>query len=237
VERRWHKVSVSAAAVVRQSSVMYTPRWFKEDRLPVLHEAIERIAFGTLVTNTPKGLMASHIPMFVEKSKGAYGTLYGHIARGNSQWRDSSPEIESLAMFVGPDAYITPNWYQTRIDTGKVVPTWNYVAIHVYGHPVFFDDKDRLLGLVTHLTNVHESFFENPWKVDDAPRDYIEAELKSIVGFEMPISRIEGKWKMNQNRSDADREGVIRGLGEKHDETADLVAAEVKKRKDEEKRG
>ncbi|HXQ93041.1 MAG TPA: FMN-binding negative transcriptional regulator, partial [Nitrososphaerales archaeon] len=84
---------------------MYTPRWFKEDRLPVLHEAIERIAFGTLVTNTPKGLMASHIPMFVEKSKGAYGTLYGHIARGNSQWRDSSPEIESLAMFVGPDAY------------------------------------------------------------------------------------------------------------------------------------
>ena len=212
---------------------MYTPRWFKEDRLPVLHEAIERIAFGTLVTSTSKGLIASHIPMFVEKSKGTYGTLFGHVARGNSQWRDSSPEVESLAMFVGPDTYITPNWYQTRIETGKVVPTWNYVAIHVYGRPVFFEDKGRLLELVTHLTNVHEAPFDNPWKVTDAPRDYIEAELKSIVGFEMPISRIEGKWKMNQNRSDADRKGVIKGLREMHDETSDLVAAEMRKREEE----
>jgi transcriptional regulator len=211
---------------------MYTPRWFKEDRLPVLFDAIEGIAFGTLVTTTLKGLIASHIPMFVERSKGDQGTLYGHIARGNSQWRDSSPDIEALAMFVGPDAYITPNWYQTKEDTGKTVPTWNYVAIHVYGHPVFFDDKDRLLGLVTHLTNVHEAAFETPWKVSEAPHDYIEAELKSIVGFEMPISRIEGKWKMNQNRSDEDRSGVIKGLSELHNESADEVVAEMKRREE-----
>jgi len=134
---------------------------------------------------------------------------------------------------VGPDDYITPNWYQTTVDTGKVVPTWNYVAIHVYGRPVFFEDKGRLLELVTHLTNVHEAPFDNPWKVSNAPRDYIEAELKSIVGFEMPISRIEGKWKMNQNRSDADRKGVIKGLSEMHDANADLVAAEIKKREEE----
>ena len=161
-ELPWRQVNGSAEAAARQSSVMYTPRWFKEDRLPVLHEAIERIAFGTLVTSTPKGLIASHIPMFVEKSKGTYGTLFGHIARGNSQWRDSSSEVESLAMFVGPDAYITPNWYQTRIDTGKVVPTWNYVAIHVYGRPMFFENKYRLLELVTHLTNVHEASLRQP---------------------------------------------------------------------------
>src|SRR5271169_616314 len=211
---------------------MYTPRWFKEDRLPVLHEAIERISFGTLVTSAPKRLLASHIPMFVDKSKGSYGTLYGHIARGNSQWRDSSQEVESLAMFVGPDAYITPNWYQSRVDSGEVVPTWNYVAIHVYGKTTFFEERARLLELVTHLTNVHEAPFQNPWKVDDAPRDYIESELKLIVGFEMPISRIEGKWKLNQNRSEADRNGVIRGLGELHDGNADLVVAEMEKRQD-----
>ena len=165
----------------------------------------------------------------MKSQKVRYGTLFGHIARGNSQWKESS-EVESLAIFVGPDAYITPNWYQSKVETGEVVPTWNYVAIHVYGYPVFFDDKTRLLELVTHLTNVHESPFENPWKVEDAPKDYIDTELKLIVGFEMPISRIEGKWKMNQNRSEADRNGVIKGLGELNDENADLIAAEMKKR-------
>jgi transcriptional regulator len=117
---------------------MYVPRWFKEDRLDVLHDAIERIAFGTLVTNSPDGLLASHIPMYVGRAKGSRGTLYGHVARGNSQWRESYKDLDALAVFLGPRIYITPNWYQTKSETGKVVPTWNYVAVHAYGRAEFF---------------------------------------------------------------------------------------------------
>jgi transcriptional regulator len=212
---------------------MYIPRWFKEDRLNVLHDAIERIAFGILVTNSPSGLLASHIPMFVDRTRGSNGTLCGHIARENSQWRDSISEAEALAIFLGPEIYITPNWYPTTRETGKVVPTWNYVAVHAYGLAKFFDDKDRLLDLVTHLTEIHEKPFEDPWKVSSAPREYIEGELKSIVGFEMPISKIEGKWKLNQNRTEADRAGVIRGLDDLHDARADAVSMEMKLREDE----
>jgi transcriptional regulator len=207
---------------------MYIPRWFREERLPVLHQAIERIAFGTLVTMTSSDLIASHIPMFIDKSKSEKGTLLGHIARGNSQWRDSSHAVEALAMFVGPDSYISPMWYKSRIETGEVVPTWNYVAIHVYGPVRFFEDRDRLLALVTHLTEIHESGFEEQWKVTDAPQDYIIAELKSIVGFEMPIIRIEGKWKLNQNRSEEDRKGVIHALSDQQSEPAENVANEMK---------
>ncbi len=208
---------------------MYIPRWFKEERLPVLHDAIERIAFGTLVTSSPNGILASHIPMLVDRSKGAYGTIYGHIARGNTQWHDSYKDTDALAMFMGPESYITPNWYETTKETGKVVPIWNYVAVHAYGHVLFFEDKDRLLSLVTQLTEVHEEPFENPWKVSSAPPDYIISELKSIVGFEMPISKIEGKWKMNQNRSEEDRAGVIKGLGELHNSNSESVVSEMKK--------
>jgi transcriptional regulator len=214
---------------------MYIPRWFKEERIPVLQDAIENIAFGTLVTGSPGGLLASHIPMFIDRTKGEYGTLYGHIARGNSQWRDSNKDSDALAMFVGPEAYITPNWYKTTEETGKVVPTWNYVAVHVYGRADFFEDKDRLLALVTHLTEIHEEPFENPWKVSKAPREYIEGELRSIVGFEMPISKIEGKWKMSQNRTEADRAGAIRGLSEMNDPEADAVVSEMRKREEERK--
>jgi len=215
---------------------MYIPRWFREDRLQVLHSAIEKIAFGTLVTNSPTGILASHIPMMIDRSKGAKGTLHGHIARGNNQWRDSYEETEALAMFLGPQIYITPNWYETTRATGKVVPTWNYVAVHAYGPVSFFDDKDRLLSLVTRLTDVHEEPFENPWKVSDAPVEYIESQIRSIVGFEMPISKIEGKWKMNHNRSEEDRAGVIRGLGELQNPEADSVVSEMKRLEEEEKR-
>jgi len=228
--RRFHRVNDSVVAAGPNCRPMYIPRWFKEDRLNVLHDAIERIAFGTFVTNSPSGLLAIHIPMFIDRTKGSNGTLYGHIARGNSQWRDSIRDTEALAMFLGPEIYITPNWYQTTQETGKVVPTWNYVAVHVYGRAEFFDDKDRLLALVTHLTEIHEKPFEDPWKVSSAPPEYIEGELKSIVGFEMPISKIEGKWKLNQNRTETDRAGVIRGLEELHDARADAVSMEMKLR-------
>ncbi len=156
----------------------------------------------------------------------------GHIARGNSQWRDTSPNTEALAIFVGPDAYISPSWYQSKKETGKVVPTWNYVAIHAHGPVAFFEDAARLRENVTQLTNHHEATFPKPWQVTDAPGSYIDAELKSIVGFEMSIRRIEGKWKMNQNRPEEDRRGVIRGLNELNERSTIDVAREMKEREE-----
>ena len=196
---------------------MYNPRWFKEDRLELLHAEIKEIAFGTLVTATKtSGIMASHIPIMLDPEKGERGTLFGHIARGNAQWRETVAGSEALVMFLGPDAYITPRWYQTKKQgDGRVVPTWNYVAIHARGPIAFFEDQAWLKEAVTRLTARHESGAEDPWEVRDAPTEYIEGQLKTIVGFEVPISKLEGKRKMSQNRPDADYMGVVSGLEER----------------------
>ena len=194
---------------------MYSPAWFREERLEVLQGAVDAIGFGTLVTAGRSGIMASHIPMLIDRTRGTRGTLFGHVARGNPQWRDSKPGEEGLAMFLGPDAYITPGWYRSRLETGRVVPTWNYVAVHVRGPVSFFEDQQRLMDVVTKLTEHHEAYSKNPWRVTDAPADYVAKELKSIVGFEMEITKIEGKWKLSQNRPQADRDGVRRGLVER----------------------
>ncbi len=193
---------------------MYSPTWFREERLEILQAAVDRISFGTLVTEGNSGILASHIPMLIDKERGSKGTLFGHLARGNSQWRDSKPG-ECLAMFLGPDAYITPSWYETRLETGRVVPTWDYIAVHVRGPVRFFDDQARLMDVVTKLTEHHEAYSKNPWRVGDAPPDYIEKELKSVVGFEMEVGVIEGKWKLSQNRTQADRDGAKAGLVER----------------------
>lgn len=195
---------------------MYNPRWFKEDRLRFLREEIGRIGFGSFVTLGKSGILVSHVPMFLDSSGGGNGLLYGHIARGNHQWRDTISGSEGLAMFLGPDAYITPRWYETKKQDGKVVPTWNYVAIHARGPVTFFDDPEQLRELVTKLTRKHESDASEPWEVSDAPEDYVSTELKMIVGFRMQITRIEGKRKMSQNRPEADIEGVISGLAERN---------------------
>jgi transcriptional regulator len=191
---------------------MYNPRWFKEERVEVLQRAIDTISFGTFVTSGKSGLLASHIPMIVDKSQEKFGTIQGHVARGNNQWRDTNPGSQALAMFVGPDAYISPSWYQTHQGDGKVVPTWNYIAVHASGRPVFFDDAERLLRFVTKLTVRFEDASSTRWKVTDSPKNYIASELKEIVGFEMPIESLEGKWKLGQNRSEADRKGAVEGL-------------------------
>ncbi|HZW84401.1 MAG TPA: FMN-binding negative transcriptional regulator [Nitrososphaerales archaeon] len=204
---------------------MYNPRWFKEERLEVLQGEVERIGFGTLVTNGKSGLYATHIPMLIDPSKGKNGLLYGHIARGNSQWRETPAGSEALAVFLGPDAYITPRWYQETKKTGKVVPTWNYIAIHVRGPITFLQDEGRLREMVTLLTRRQESEAENPWEVESAPQDFIRGELRSIVGFEMPITKIEGKWKLSQNRSEEDREGAKKGL-KKRGRPKDLAVLE-----------
>ena len=208
---------------------MYTPKWFKEDRLSVLHEAIERIGFGTLVTNSSKkGILATHIPMIVDKEHGVKGTIIGHIARGNEQWQDHD-QSEALAIFLGPNAYISPVWYESTKETGETVPTWNYIAIHTYGVLRFYDDQKAMLDAVTRLADFFEfsTGEEERWHVSDAPQSYIQDELKGIVGFEMPISRIEGKWKLNQNRSKKDREGVIEALNK--DPLTREVAEEMRK--------
>jgi transcriptional regulator len=203
---------------------MYVPPLFNEDRIDVLHAAIRSSGLATLVTLTDAGLIASHVPMLLDPDPAPYGTLIGHLARPNPQARGAAPGVQALAIFSGPDAYITPSWYATKQENGKVVPTWNYVAIHAYGAVEFFADAERLRDVVTRLTERQEAPRAEPWAVTDAPSDYIDGMLKGIVGFALPIARLEGKWKMSQNRPEADRAGVVAGLqADRRDDVAELI--------------
>jgi len=191
---------------------VYLPNHFAVTRVEVLHQAIERAGLATLVSTGPGGLDASHIPLLLEPTPGPLGRLLGHVARASAQWQTTPPDVDALVIFLGTDAYVTPSWYATKRETGKVVPTWNYVAIHAHGHLRFFHERERLLDVVTRLTDRQEQLRASPWKVADAPADYIDAMLRGIVGVEFTITRLEGKWKASQNRSDADRQGVGEGL-------------------------
>lgn len=193
---------------------MYLPPAFEEGRADRLRALMQDAPFATLVTMTDAGLIASHVPLLLDASAGEHGTLIGHLARPNPQASDSRPEIEALAIFQGPQFYVTPSWYATKRATGKVVPTWNYMAVHAYGTLRFFSDPDRLLDIVTRLTERHEGERQKPWAVSDAPADYIAGMLRGIIGFELAISRIDGKAKMSQNRPAEDRAGVVAGLTE-----------------------
>ena len=189
---------------------MYLPSMFAEQRIDVLHAAIRRSGLATLVTLSADGLIASHVPMLLDPEPAPYGTLLGHLARPNPQAGGATGD--ALAIFQGPDAYVTPSWYATKRATGKVVPTWNYIAVHASGPVSFFDDADRLLDIVTRLTEREEGRRAEPWAVSDAPDDFVQGMLKGIVGFALPIARLEGKWKMSQNRPAEDRAGVVAGL-------------------------
>ncbi|MDE2580098.1 MAG: FMN-binding negative transcriptional regulator [Rhodospirillales bacterium] len=193
---------------------MYVPAPFREDRIEVLHGAIRAAGLATLVTLTHDGLVASHIPMLLDPEPAPYGVLVGHLARPNPQARGVAPGVAALAIFQGPDAYVTPSWYETKRRTGAVVPTWNYVAVHAYGELSFFDDPARLRDVVTRLTDRAEASRAAPWAVADAPEAFIAGMLKGIVGVSLPIARLEGKWKMSQNRPPEDRAGVVAGLTE-----------------------
>ncbi|RWA72590.1 FMN-binding negative transcriptional regulator [Mesorhizobium sp.] len=190
---------------------MYIPPAFRDDDHESLSATIRAARLATLVTATAEGPLATPLPLFLDETEGEQGVIYGHVAKANPQWR-APPLGEGLAIFMGPDAYVTPAWYQTKQETGKVVPTWNYVAVHAYGPVEFFEDADRLLDVVTRLTNLHEVGLASSWAVSDAPMDFIQAQLKGIVGLRMPITRLEGKRKMSQNRNAADRAGVASGL-------------------------
>src|SRR5262249_6098331 len=157
-----------------------------------LHRAMREARSATLVTATEEGLIGTPLPVLLNASEGRNGTLYAHVARANPQWR-LAPSGEAMAIFAGPQAYVTPSWYATKQETHKVVPTWNYVAIHAYGPVEFFDDADRLRDVVTRLTELHEQSRTDRWAVTDAPADFITAQLKGIVGLRMPITRLDGK--------------------------------------------
>ncbi len=190
---------------------MYTPPAFREDDPVILQAMIREARVANLVTATADGLLATPLPLFLVPDEGPHGTLYGHLARANPQWKQAATG-HAMAIFHGLDAYITPSWYATKREHGKVVPTWNYVAVHAYGQAEFFDDETRLLDAVTRLTTRHESPRTEPWAVNDAPAPFISAQLRGIVGLRLPIARIEGKRKMSQNRSAEDRAGVAAGL-------------------------
>jgi transcriptional regulator len=191
---------------------MYIPTHFSEPRIEVLHAAIRRTGLATLVSLTPDGLIASHAPLLLDPEPAPYGTLIGHLARANPHARAADPAVQTLAIFQGPDGYITPSSYEAKAETGKVVPTWNYVAIHAYGTLEVFDDPERLLDVVSRLTDHHETPRAAPWAVSDAPADFVRGMLKGIVGIALPIARLEGKAKLSQNRPAGDQARVIAGL-------------------------
>ena len=207
---------------------MYVPIHFEETRLDVLSRLIHDHSLAALVTLGSDGLNANHIPLELNPEPAPLGTLRGHVARGNPMWRDFSREVETLAIFQGPQAYISPAWYQTKRETGKVVPTFNYIVVHAYGPMRIVEDRAWLRGLVERLTTRHETGRPEPWKVTDAPADFVEQMLGAIVGIEIPLTRLVGKWKVSQNRPAADREGVVRGLGVMDDSEARAISDLVK---------
>ncbi|AYC34931.1 FMN-binding negative transcriptional regulator [Pseudomonas cavernae] len=190
---------------------MYIPSAFAQTDLPSLHDLIEAMPLATLVSQDVQGLQASHLPLLLAREEGEFGTLYGHFARANPQWRGLAGG-EALVLFQGPEGYVSPSVYPSKALHGKVVPTWNYLAVHAYGRVELFDERERLLALVSRLSARHEQGRAQPWAVSDAPADYIDAMLRAIVGFAIPISRLEGKWKLSQNRDAQDIAGVRRGF-------------------------
>ena len=209
---------------------MYTPKHFEEPRIEVLHELIQRQSLATLITLGHGGLIANHIPLFLDALKAPLGVLRGHVSKSNPVWKDFDPAVEALAVFSGPEAYITPSWYATKRETGQAVPTWNYAVAHAYGPLRVVEDPSWLRAHVEELTRHKESGRAEPWKVDDAPAEYIARLLAGIVGLEIVVSRIEGKWKVSQNQPEANLRGVIAGLDESDDPHAIAMAAMVRAR-------
>ena len=209
---------------------MYVPAHFNEQRVEVLHQLIRERPLGALVTLNAGGLNANHIPFEIEIDPAPLGTLRCHVARANPIWRDFSPSVEALVIFQGPQAYVSPSFYPSKQGTGEVVPTYNYVIVHAYGAIKVIHDREWLRGLVTRLTNRFEAGRAAPWQVTDAPPAFIDKQLAAIVGIEIALTRLIGKWKVSQNRPDMDRKGVVEGLNERGDEDSSDIARWVKEK-------
>lgn len=191
---------------------MYIPAHFEEKNTEVLHRLIDAHSFGTLITLGPAELNANHLPFELDRSAGQFGTLRTHVARANPVWQDTSSAINALAIFEGPAAYVSPGWYPSKQATGMAVPTYNYMVVHAYGPLQIVDDPVWMRAFLHRLTTRHEASQPVPWKLDEAPADYIDKMMKAIVGIEIPILKLQGKWKVSQNRQLADRSGVAQGL-------------------------
>ena len=205
---------------------MYIPSSNAEHRPEVMLDYMEAHPLATLVTSSSEGLIATHLPLLVDRTRGVNGTLAGHIARANPQQRQAREGDEALVIFSGHDAYITPAFYASKARDGKVVPTWNYVAVHAYGTLRYVTDPSALRRHLEALTSQHEASREQPWSVNDAPASYIERQMGAIVGVEIELMRLEGKWKMSQNRVAEDIDGVVAGL-EASDDPRERVVGEV----------
>jgi transcriptional regulator len=218
-----------AAVFAEPKDRMYLPTYFKESRTDVLHTLMRSHPLATLVTSCDSGLIANHIPVQTQSEPAPHGMLRGHVARANPLWKEYRADTEALAIFQGPQVYISPSFYPAKRETGEVVPTWDYAVVHAHGTLRFVQDAAWLKAFVMELTNSHEASRQAPWKVDDAPPAYIEKMLSLIVGFEFSIVSLTGKWKLSQNHPAANRQGVVTGLresaAENSREIADMVAS------------
>ena len=186
---------------------MYIPKAFREDDLNTLHKLIREYSFATLITQHEGVPFATHLPFILDAQRGQNGSLLAHMARANPQWHDFASEQEVLVIFQGPHAYISPSWYEVELS----VPTWNYAVVHAYGIPRLLEDNEELYKLLKILIETHEAQFENPWPFQ-LPDDYLQKMMRGIVGFEIEITRLEGKFKLSQNRTESERENVIAAL-------------------------
>lgn len=203
---------------------MYLPKSTEETRLDVLQDLIKTHPFACLVTMGKDGLIVNHMPLLIDTNSGEFGVLRGHVARANPVWRDFSETLESIAVFHGPESYISPTWYPSKHEHGKAVPTWNYAVVHAHGFPRVIEDAPWLLNHVSELSNIHESSRALPWEVSDAPEDYIDRMLEMIVGVEIPIAKLVGKFKLGQAKPRADQLGVIAGLESRGDDRSLAMA-------------
>ncbi len=205
---------------------MQIQRHFEEHRKPVLHELIHTNPLATFVTYQNDEFVIDHMPFVLNAHEGENGVLMGHMPRSNPAWKIFDGRTIAVAVFQGAATYISPNWYPSKKEHGKVVPTWNYAVVHAHGRPRVFDDPDRLMGHLSQLTDGQESEQISPWKVSDAPQEYTLRMIKKIVGIEIPITSLVGKWKVSQNRTTADRDGVVDGLKSQGDD-ASMAMAEL----------
>jgi transcriptional regulator len=209
---------------------MYVRPQFAETDTAALHDLVRTHPLGTWITQGSGELLVSHVPFVLDATRGPHGTLACHVPRANPIWRELSRSVPSVVVFQGPNAYISPSWYPSKHAHGKAVPTWNFVAVHAHGMPVVIDDKRWLLAHLNAITDAHEATQTLPWRVADAPADYLDKMLEQLVGVELPIDKLVGKWKLSQNRPEADRLGVVAGLLGTLDPAAHAIAALVRDR-------
>jgi transcriptional regulator len=208
---------------------MYLPEHFEESRMETLHGLMRTYPLATVVTLSTDGLNANHLPFHLSPEPGPFGTLRGHIARSNPILSGLVPDVAVLAVFQGPDSYITPSWYPTKKEHGKVVPTWNYAVVHAHGTLRLVDDPAWVRNLLEALTTQQEAHFSAPWSVSDAPHDFIDQRLGAIVGIEMVITKLIGKWKVSQNQPIQNQFGVVQGLQGLGESGASAMAELVEK--------